>query len=105
MYEKRRDWEKLIAVNQREIDKLKDGDVEVRKARRIELAKLASEKMKKASVSIDLWQKVLADDTENVEALGGSRSCSSARSCGTSWARCWSARWRPPTDATRKSAI
>lgn len=67
MYEKRRDWEKLIAVNQREIDKLRDSDE--RKARRIEVAKLASEKMKKASVSIDLWQKVLADDAENLEAL------------------------------------
>ncbi len=68
MYEKRRDWEKLIAANQREIDKLKDPDE--RKARRIEVAKLASEKMKKASVSIDLWQKVLADDAQNLEALG-----------------------------------
>jgi tetratricopeptide (TPR) repeat protein len=68
MYEKRRDWEKLIQVNEREIDKLKDLDE--RKARRIEVAKLASEKMKKASVSIDLWQKVLADDAENLEALG-----------------------------------
>ena len=26
--------------------------------------------MKKASVSIELWQKVLADDAENLEALG-----------------------------------
>jgi len=68
MYEKRRDWEKLIAVNQREIDKLTDADE--RKTRRIEVAKLASEKMKKASVSIELWQKVLADDAENLEALG-----------------------------------
>ena len=69
MYEKRRDWEKLIAVNQREIDKL-DGRRRERKARRIEVAKLASEKMKKASVSIELWQKVLADDADNLEALG-----------------------------------
>ena len=68
MYEKRRDWEKLIAVNQREIDKLTDAGE--RKNRRIEVAKLASEKMKKASVSIELWQKVLADDADNMEALG-----------------------------------
>ncbi len=68
MYEKRRDWEKLIAVNQREIDKLTDPGE--RKARRIEVAKLASEKMKKAAVSIELWQKVLADDADNAEALG-----------------------------------
>jgi tetratricopeptide (TPR) repeat protein len=68
MYEKRRDWEKLVAVNQREIEKITDA--EVRRGRRVEVAKLASEKMKKAAVSIDLWQKVLADDAENVEALG-----------------------------------
>ena len=69
MYEKRRDWEKLIAVNQREIDKL-DRRRTSASARRIEVAKLASEKMKKPSVSIELWQKVLADDAENIEALG-----------------------------------
>ena len=67
MYEKRRDWEKLVAVNQREIEKI--TNVEVRRARRVEVAKLASDKMKKAAVSIDLWQKVLADDPENAEAL------------------------------------
>ena len=68
MYEKRRDWEKLVAVNQREIEKITDADV--RRSRRVEVAKLASEKMKKPAVSIDLWQKVLADDAENLEALG-----------------------------------
>ena len=47
MYEKRRDWEKLIAVNQREIDKLDRRRASARR-RRIEVAKLASEKMKKA---------------------------------------------------------
>ena len=67
MYEKRRDWDKLVAVNQREIEKITDAGV--RRARRIEVAKLASEKMKKAAVSIDLWQKVLTDDPENAEAL------------------------------------
>ena len=34
------------------------------------MAKLASEKLKKPSVSIELWQKVLADDPEHLEALG-----------------------------------
>ena len=58
MYEKRRDWEKLIAVHQREIDKLADADIE-RKARRIEVAKLASEKLKKPAISIELWRQVL----------------------------------------------
>jgi golgin subfamily B member 1 len=68
MYEKRRDWEKLVAVHQREIEKIADADT--RKVRRIEVAKLASEKLKKPSISIDLWRHVLSDDPENAEALG-----------------------------------
>jgi tetratricopeptide (TPR) repeat protein len=67
-YEKRRDWEKLIAVNQREIDRVADP---VERGRRfIEVAKLASEKLKKPSVSIELWEKVLGADPEHLEALG-----------------------------------
>ena len=68
MYEKRRDWEKLIAVNQREIAKLTDPAE--RAARRAEVAKLSSEKLKKPSVSIELWRHVLADSPENIEAFG-----------------------------------
>ena len=67
MYEKRRDWDKLIAVNQREIAKL--TDVAERRARRVDVAKLASEKLKKPAVSIDLWKQVLDEDVDNVEAL------------------------------------
>ena len=67
MYEKRRDWEKLVAVHQREIEKLTDAGE--RRARRIEVAKLASEKLKKPQISIDLWRHVLTEDAENFEAL------------------------------------
>ncbi len=67
MYEKRRDWEKLVAVHQREIEKL--ADAAERKARRIEVAKLASEKLKKPQISIELWRQVLTEDAENFEAL------------------------------------
>jgi tetratricopeptide (TPR) repeat protein len=67
MYEKRRDWEKLVAVTQREIDL--STDEEAKKLRRVEVAKLASEKLKKPSVSIELWKQVLAGDAENAEAL------------------------------------
>jgi golgin subfamily B member 1 len=68
MYEKRRDWEKLVGVHQREIELLADEGS--RQLRRIEVAKLASEKLKKPVVSIDLWKQVLAGDPENQEALG-----------------------------------
>jgi tetratricopeptide (TPR) repeat protein len=67
MYEKRRDWEKLVAVHQREIDKI--DDAEARKARRVEVAKLASDKLKKPGISIELWRHVLSDDASNLEAL------------------------------------
>src|SRR5438045_8655828 len=56
-YEKRRDWEKLIGVYQREIERMEDPTTRGQKY--IEVAKLASEKLKKPSVSIELWQKVL----------------------------------------------
>jgi golgin subfamily B member 1 len=67
MYEKRRDWDKLIAVHQREIAKI--GDAGERRGRRMEVAKLASEKLKKPVVSIDLWKQVLDDDPRSIEAL------------------------------------
>jgi tetratricopeptide (TPR) repeat protein len=105
MYEKRRDWEKLIAVNQREIDKLADSDVEVRRARRIELAKLASEKMKKASVSIELWQKVLADDAENMEALGELEKLYEREKAWNELGSVLERQVAATTDAARKSAI
>ncbi|MFI5289863.1 MAG: hypothetical protein ACHQ17_09450, partial [Polyangia bacterium] len=66
-YEKRRDWEKLIAVHQREIERLTDAGV--RGQRYIEVAKLASEKLKKPSVSIELWSKVIDADPDHLEAL------------------------------------
>jgi tetratricopeptide (TPR) repeat protein len=68
MYEKRRDWEKLVGVHQREIEL--QPDEETKKVRRVEVAKLASEKLKKPAISIDLWKRVLAGEPENVEALG-----------------------------------
>ena len=68
-YEKRRDWEKLIGVHQREIERIADAD-RARRSKFIEVAKLASEKLKKPAVSIELWQKVLEANPEHPEALG-----------------------------------
>ena len=69
-----RSWSR---VHQREIEKLTDADE--REARRIEVAKLASEKMKKASVSIELWQKVLADDADERRGARRAREAVRAR--------------------------
>ena len=93
----------MIQVNQREIDKLKD--VGERKARRIEVAKLASEKMKKASVSIELWQKVLADDDVNVEALGELEKLYEREKAWAELGAVLERQVASSDDVTRKSAI
>jgi golgin subfamily B member 1 len=67
VYEKRRDWEKLIALTKRENARVADPAERLRRA--VDLAKLASDKLKKPSVSIEAWEEVLAADASNAEAL------------------------------------
>ncbi len=67
MYEKRRDWEKLLGLQRREAERLDPGAV--RGAKFLEMAKLATERVKKPDICIDLWREVLANDDANVEAL------------------------------------
>ncbi|HVJ90714.1 MAG TPA: tetratricopeptide repeat protein, partial [Labilithrix sp.] len=67
MYEKRRDWEKLLGLERREAEQLY-GDERARKF--LEIAKLATERVKKPEVCIELWQQVLDTDPSNAEALG-----------------------------------
>ena len=64
MYEKRRDWDKLVALDPRR-DRAASATPSERRRRRIEVARLASEKLKKPSVSIELWQKVLGDERDD----------------------------------------
>ncbi|MBW2403630.1 MAG: tetratricopeptide repeat protein, partial [Deltaproteobacteria bacterium] len=66
MYEKRRDWEKLIRTMQREVDLLPEDDQLMRYA---EMAELATQRLRKPDVCIELWQKVLQGDPENPNAL------------------------------------
>ncbi|HTB73517.1 MAG TPA: hypothetical protein VK762_09755, partial [Polyangiaceae bacterium] len=68
MYEKRRDWEKLLGLQRREAERMPGGAS--RAAKFLEIAKLATERVKKPEVCIDLWQEVLANDETNAEALG-----------------------------------
>jgi tetratricopeptide (TPR) repeat protein len=68
MYEKRRDWEKLLGLQRREAERLDPGPE--RAAKFLEIAKLATERVKKPEVCIDLWQEVLQNDESNAEALG-----------------------------------
>jgi tetratricopeptide (TPR) repeat protein len=67
MYEKRRDWERLIAVLRQEVARIDDPAEQAR--RWSEVAKLATEKLKKAAISIELWSKVLQLNDSDIEAL------------------------------------
>ncbi|HSN99926.1 MAG TPA: tetratricopeptide repeat protein, partial [Candidatus Nanopelagicales bacterium] len=67
-YEKRRDWEKLIGLMRREAEQILDGGG--RAAKYLEIAKLATERVKKPEVCIELWDKVIENEPENAEALG-----------------------------------
>ncbi len=66
MYEKRRDWERLVDVMRAEAELLDPADQAMRK---VEIAQLATEKRSKPNVCIDLWQDVLGSDPDNLEAL------------------------------------
>ncbi len=66
MYDKRRDWAHLIEVMGAEAELLPPEDQAMR---RLEIAKLATERLRKPDVCIGLWQKVLESDAENPEAL------------------------------------
>ena len=67
MYEKRRDWEKLLGLQRREAENLPAGPE--RAAKFLEMAKLATERVKKPDVCIELWNEVIASDDGNPEAL------------------------------------
>ncbi len=66
MYEKRRDWEKLIRTMEREVELLPESE---RGPRYAEMAELATQRLRKPAVCIELWQKVLEDDPDNASAL------------------------------------
>jgi tetratricopeptide (TPR) repeat protein len=68
MYEKRRDWERLIAVLRQEVGRIADPAEQAR--RWAEVAKLATEKLKKAAVSIELWSKVIELERERRRGAG-----------------------------------
>lgn len=65
-YEKRRDWEKLIALRQREAALL-DGVDRLNVHR--EVAQLATDRIKKPALCIELWAVVLDVDPNDLDAL------------------------------------
>ncbi|MCC6647034.1 MAG: tetratricopeptide repeat protein [Polyangiaceae bacterium] len=66
-YEKRRDWEKLLGLQRREAERLPPGGAKL--TRFLEMARLASERVRKPEVNIELWKTVLDADDGNAEAL------------------------------------
>ena len=67
MYEKRRDWEKLIGVMKTEATMM--DDVDERTAKYVEIAQLATERIKRPQICIELWNTVLENDPAQPEAL------------------------------------
>ena len=60
LYQRRRDWEKMLFVQQKELALIEDP-VE-RKAQLLEVARTAGAKIKKPSVAIELWSQVIELD-------------------------------------------
>jgi len=67
LYGRRRDWEKMVTIQQRELTLIEDPTE--RKAQLLEVARTAGTKIKKSSLSIELWNQLLEIDPDNVEAL------------------------------------
>src|SRR5690606_23148326 len=65
-YGNRRDWEKLIALMKLEAEQL-GGEAQL--AVHKEVAQLASDRIKKPPVCIELWSVVLEADPDDVDAL------------------------------------
>jgi len=67
MYEKRRDWESLIRLRRRQADKALS--VADRIAQYVEIADMATKRLRKPEICIELWSEVLVSDPENDAAL------------------------------------
>ena len=67
IHEKRRDYERLIEVNKREI--ALEGDEALRFQRSLDLARMANERVRKMDVLISLWDEVLQADPKHLEAI------------------------------------
>ena len=66
MYEKRRDWERLIEVMKLEGEGF---DPDARLGRLVEVAELATERLRKPAICIELWQNVLEQEGYHEGAL------------------------------------
>lgn len=68
MYEKRRDWEKLVVLMEKEVEQLPSESE--RTAGLIRIAELTTERIRRPEVCIQRWEAVLESNPENTGALG-----------------------------------
>ena len=66
VYEKRRDWEKLIKLKEAEVERTPERE---RAAKVIEVARMAATKVKKPEICTYWWEKVLQYEPTHEEAL------------------------------------
>ncbi|HEY1558512.1 MAG TPA: tetratricopeptide repeat protein [Kofleriaceae bacterium] len=66
VYEKRRDWEKLIKLKEAEIDRAPESE---RAAKVIDVARMAQTKVKKPEICTYWWEKVVSYEPTHEEAL------------------------------------
>ena len=67
MYKRRRDWEKLIEVNLRQLERVDDPAVKIAGLK--DAATMATRQLRKPPVATELWLKVLELDPNELEAL------------------------------------
>ena len=67
LYEKRRDFENLIRIRRIEVDR--EEDPERQTDLLVELASLATERLRKVPVAVELWERILGIDDSHLEAL------------------------------------
>ncbi len=93
MYEKRRDWEKLIRTMQREVDLLPEDDQLMRYA---EMAELATQRLRKPMCVSSFGKRSSRAIPRTRTPSTTSRSSTSALASGSRWRRSWKP-WLPVT--------
>jgi tetratricopeptide (TPR) repeat protein len=67
LYERRRNFEKVIELSVREIDFIEDAQKKVQQLEAIALS--SAEKVRKPAMMIDLWEKILVIDENHINSL------------------------------------
>ncbi|HEX2574271.1 MAG TPA: tetratricopeptide repeat protein [Polyangia bacterium] len=66
IYTKRRAWRALLDLERREIERLEGP---IRRAKLVEMARMAAERLGDASEAMSIWNRVLEDNPQDAEAL------------------------------------